>query len=495
MKVVTAKEMARIEALAIQKGCDEEGFIRQAGRRVAETAAEWIQRHRLAKKIVILAGKGNKGADAFAAGVILLLSGFHVRAYHLAALEQSKPFCRLFAKYFCQKGGERIEIQNATSIDLKPDCLVIDGLLGTGFAGRIEGLFKDAIRRVNESRSAVLSIDVPSGLDGSTGEAAEDGAIHADLTVALGLPKAGCFLGDGWNKTGQLHIGDFGLPQEYVDMAEEIAFLPDLAHMKTLLPALVRNRHKYQAGCVVGFAGSEQYSGAAKLASYAALRSGAGIVLLYYPLAADAKMAGCPCEVICMPWTDEAWKESLQKARSVLIGPGLGRSDEIRRWIKKRVPAISLPVVLDADALIPSLQFPPNAVCTPHRQEMLRLLGLKQAAEEELLKGCQRFSNENKTVVVLKGAPSWIFIPFAKPVIIARGDPGMATAGSGDVLTGLIAALLAQGCSRENAAVLGAFLHALSGEAAAKEKTSYCMVAGDLIEFLPKAFQELLAEV
>ena len=484
-KVVTAKEMARIEALALKSGCNQEEFMSQAGLRVSEAAQGWIEEHHLAQQVVLLVGKGNKGGDAFAAGLELLNDGFQVRAYHLAPINECQPLCQKFAERFRKKGGL---IQDTDDITFGPDELIIDGIFGTGFEGAVEGLYKIAIERANESDLPILAIDIPSGLNGSTGEIGGS-VIHAHLTVTMGLPKVGFFLKNGWNFVGELSVGDFGLPPEWIERAEEVAFLPNWKKLKSFIPKTVRNRHKYQAGFVIGFAGSPHFSGAAKLASWASLGSGAGIVKLFYPPEAESSMTDTPYEVIRTPWNEQEWNEALKRASAVFIGPGLGRSEAMKNWLLKYVPSLSCPVVLDADALLPSLDLPSRSICTPHRREAERLLGEKSLDEETLFKRSQAFCDQKKSILVLKGAPTWVFIPESKPFIIAHGDPGMATAGSGDVLTGLIASLLAQGCTERESALLGVMLHALAGEEAAKEKTSHCMMARDLIQSLPKAFR------
>ena len=158
--------------------------------------------------------------------------------------------------------------------------------------------------------------------------------IQASLTVALGLPKIGFFLKDGWNFVGELQVADFGLPQEFIDRAEEEAFFPDWSLIKRALPRIRRNRHKYQAGFVIGYAGSKNFSGAAYLAALGALRGGAGIVKLFYPPAMQT--ANAPYEVIHLSWTERDWNEALAKAHAVFIGPGLGRSEETKEWLEKR---------------------------------------------------------------------------------------------------------------------------------------------------------------
>ena len=487
IKIVSAQEMARIEALAVQSGASEEEFIKQAGLSVAESAVEMIDELKLSKEILLLTGKGNNGADAFAAGLCLLEEGYQVRAFQLSPLESCSAFCKKFAERFRKKGGELIPFKEGLEFGL--DTLIIDGLVGTGFSGKAEGALKAMIEWANRSKCPILAVDIPSGLNGSTGEA--DVVICARVTVALGLPKIGFFLRNGWNAVGELRIGDFGLTQEWVDQAHEAAWLPDWEALLQKIPKPLRNRHKYQAGFVVGYAGSSLYSGAAKLASFAALRSGAGIVKLFYKASAHADMVNAPYEVIRLPWNQNEWSEAVAKANALFIGPGIGQDEEALHWLAQHLKGISKPVVLDADALQPTLSFPQQSICTPHRGEMLRLLDVEKLDEPELLAQTRAFCEKKRVIVILKGAPTWIFEPGKRPSIIAHGDPGMATAGSGDVLTGILASLLAQGCSASDAALLGATLHALAGEAAAKEKTSHCMIASDLIEALPKVFQRI----
>ena len=485
IKVVSAQEMARIEALAIKSGCSEEEFIKQAGLSIAQLASEIIDQQHLSKEVLLLAGKGNNGADAFAAGVSLLEDGYQVRAFHLASLEECAPLCKKYAERFRKKGGELFLFEQG--LEFGSDLLILDGLVGTGFLGKAEGTLKAIILQANASGLPILAIDIPSGLNGSTGDG--ETVISAGWTIALGLPKVGFFLRNGWNFVGDLRIGDFGLPEEWMNQAQEAGYLPDWNLLKQKLPKPVRNRHKYQAGFVVGYAGSSHYSGAAKLASLAALRSGSGIVKLFYTRSSQEEMRDAPFEVIRIPWDESEWDEAVKRANAIFIGSGIGRSEEAMTWLEKHVRTLSKPVVLDADALLSNIAMPGTSICTPHRGEMLRLLGVEKLDEPELLAQTRAFCEKKRTILVLKGSPTWIFEPGKKPYIIAHGDPGMATAGSGDVLTGILASLLAQGCSPIDAAVLGAMLHALSGEAAAKEKTSHCMIASDLIEFLPKAFR------
>ncbi len=462
-KVITAEEMARLE-----KGGDSEKYMERAGLGVAQCVVQHIEAHGLPKKITLLVGKGNNGGDAYVAGLCLLEKGYEVIAY--ALYDDVSPLNQKFREKFRKKQGQ---------FGKTLEGLIIDGLLGTGFKGKLDAKMQALIEKANASHLPIIAIDIPSGLHGTTGEV-NPIAIRAKETITLGFMKFGLFIREGWNHVGKVHLVDFGLPLDKIP--EAVAYIPKQLD----LPEIVRTRHKYDAGLVIGFAGSKKMPGAAKLAAYAALRAGAGMVRLFPP----EEIGDVPLEVICSKWNSKEWKEALKKAKSVFIGPGLGSRSE---WLKKHLKTIKLPCVIDADAIIPNITYPKKAILTPHQGEVLRLLGLKNAPIiEELFAKIIRFCTEKELYVVLKGAPTFIFGPKHHPIIIPRGDPGMATAGSGDVLTGIIAALLAQGCGTYEAAILGVSLHALSGEFAAEELTSYCLTAQDLLNFLPAAFHYVL---
>ncbi len=463
-KVVTAEEMVRIDRGNAEKAME------MAGQKVAEKVLEFLNSHPLPKQVTLLVGKGNNGGDAYAAGCALLEKGIEVSAYSL--YKEVSSLNRKFREKYRRRGGRFSE---------ELEGLLLDGLLGTGLKGEVDKKMASLIRQANGSGLPILAIDIPSGLHGTTGDIG-GAAIFAMETIALGLPKIGFFLQEGWNHVGKLQIVDFGLSREAVAEAEAVAYLPK----RLELPPLKRTRHKYEAGYVVGYAGSNLLSGAAKLAGFAALKAGAGIVRVFHP----EEIGQAPLELICNPWNPKAWEASLKKANAVFIGPGLGPCKE---WLKKHLKKIKQPCVIDADALLEGISYPKEAILTPHRGEMLRLLGLKTVQrDEELFAQVIRYAERKGVYVVLKGAPTVIFGPKHKPLIVPRGDPGMASAGTGDVLTGMIAALLAQGCSPYEAAFLGVTLHAIAGEKAAHALTSYCLTASALFSFMPAAFAEVL---
>ncbi len=243
---------------------------------------------------------------------------------------------------------------------------------------------------------------------------------------------------------------------------------------KITLPPIVWDRNKYEAGYVVGISGSRMYQGAPKLAGLAALRSGAGIVRIF----SLDYIGDSPYSLICEKWSVKSFSKELKRASSLFIGPGIGKSFPMIKKLKD----CKCPLVVDADAIQKGVSYPANAILTPHQGEARRLLG-----EGDLRNLCQKWVNKTQCILVLKGAPTWVFSEQQTPILIPPGDPGMAKAGTGDVLTGMIAALLAQKMQPMDAAILGCTLHAEAGKMAAKEKTSYCMIAEDLIACLPCA--------
>ena len=292
------------------------------------------------------------------------------------------------------------------------------------------------------------------------------------------------------------------MKKKYIDLAKADFYLIDEKKVSSLLPEIKKVRHKYAAGFVVGISGSLGMEGAANLSAKAALRSGAGIVKLFIQDYCKTEKTKQMTDEIVKIDFDYGKKEEIlsvcNKAKAVFIGPGIGRSKEINDFLLYLLPKITSSVVLDADGLYffsnnLECHLPEKIVMTPHKKEMLKLLKKENnLSDQELLSLCQDFCEKYNTFLVLKGPCNFIFCPSKKPLIITKGDPGMATAGVGDVLTGVITALIAQGLCVYEGAVLGTYLHGFAGEIAAKEKTSYSLIASDIIEHLPDAFKEVI---
>ncbi|MBS0628260.1 MAG: NAD(P)H-hydrate dehydratase [Verrucomicrobia bacterium] len=493
-KVVSAKEITRIEKLACLEGCHEEEFMERAGKGVSSRLESFVEKERLPKVVSLLTGKGNNAGDAYVAGCYLLQKGFQVKA--LAIYEEDKwgPLCSKQAKRFIEFGG-KIHFLNKDP-NFSFEGVLLDGLVGTGFTGAADGVLAQAIRLANHSNLPIIAIDVPSGLCATTGKV-ETVAINAVATIYLEFPKLGFFLEKGWDHVGCLWKETFGLPASYHEKIQPEAFLIEDIDAKKLLPHLRRTRNKYTAGYVQILAGSPSMTGAGGLSSYAALRAGAGIVRWFY-LGSISHQPSVPLEIISTS-LEKGWDIFLAerlRMDSLLVGPGMGRDKGAYKSIRKALSLCTSPVLIDADALFflskyPSFAIPKDSVLTPHKGELKRLLE-SHKLEGSFFSTCQSFVEKKNTTLLVKGAPNFLFSKGNIPYILPVGNPGMATAGSGDVLAGIIASLLAQKIEGIEAAILGCFLHGFSGDLAAQDKTPYCLIASDIIEYLPKAFTQLL---
>lgn len=485
-KIVTAQEMARIEAKSLKEGASEELYVDKAGRGIAALFVKHIKD----KRITLLVGKGNNGADALSAGVALLDKGFTITAISLFPKEDCAPLCQKYWTAFEKKGG-------IIRRELRFHGTIVDGLLGTGFHGEPTGQLKEAIDAANSSSYPIIAVDLPSGLNGSTGEV-NGAVIKATETFYLGLPKVGCFLGVGWDVVGVLFKVDFGLAQKYIAEMQPVAVLLDEQEIVKALPSIQRTRHKYQTGYLVALAGSPGMPGAALLASLAALRTGAGIVRLFHPPEMENEFGSTVKELVRSIWTRDQvspLEEEVKRAKALLVGPGLSKNSDALHIAHKLLTS-GKPTVVDADALglLKEIRFPTlSVIATPHRGEMHALLGEEIPNPLKYVEACQAFASLHNLVLVHKGAPTWVFQPNAPPTIVSRGTPALAKAGTGDVLTGIIAALLAQGVDVPRAALLGVYIHAIAGERAANKLSAYSVIASDVIAAIPYVLRDCLS--
>lgn len=492
-QVVSAAQMAGMESRAYAQGCDETQFMEEAGLGIFRFVKE------RASEVILLCGKGNNGGDAYVAGYHLLTKGISVRAIQVGSSEECSPLNIKNRERFAAEGGSIVEVHGEEVLDFSTKterAVILDGLFGTGFKGTPREPYASVIEQANASGLPIVAVDIPSGLNGDTGSVS-GAAIKAKITIFLGLPKKGFFLDQGWNHIGKLVAVDFGLPKKIVD--EEAVRLRMFTEddFPPLMPSIQANRHKYQAGYVVGLAGSPGMPGAANLSSTSALRGGAGIVRLLYPRGMEAELSASLYELVKKPYDYDDIDpviEQLNQAAAVFIGPGLGVNDQTRGLLTQVLAKLTVPAVVDADALTIiaelNLPLPANVVLTPHLGEMRRLLhsSEKTNVDEAFLEVCQQYVDSQQVTLVLKGGPSFVLRPSEEIVVVPYGDPGMATAGSGDVLTGLTAALLAQKLTPGAAAMVAVFIHAYAGECAAARKTSYCMIASDIIKNFPNVF-------
>ncbi|MDF2550000.1 MAG: YjeF family protein [Chlamydiales bacterium] len=484
-QVIFPKEMGQLERAS---GISEEELMERAGRGIADEARALLLGSAAPWKVLLLVGKGHNGADALVAGRCLLQQGIPVLAWPLCSKEECRPLTALNWQRFVEAGGALIDAPPPCQAPLEIG-LILDGLLGTGFRGALSPAYVHAIEWANASSIDVFSIDIPSGVNGSDGSAPS--AVYAKKTLAMGLPKIGCFIKEGWKYSGELKVVPLGID---LSSASGPFRLLEEGEARSSLPKIERLRHKHSIGPLAILAGSPHMEGAAKLASLAAYRAGAGLVRRLLAQSLPRPMDGMPWEVVF-----EVCSEEFLKHRALLLGPGLSLDSETV-FLLKRCLATDVPKVIDASALTWLAQekaaIPKGSVLTPHLGEFNRLLSVPGSLVDlDLLQEAAHYASNAQVTLVLKGAPTFIFHPSEQGRICLLGDPGMATAGSGDVLSGIIASFLAQGAAPWQAALAGVYLHGLSGQLAARELTSYSLMASDLIAYLPKAFHTLLKSI
>lgn len=494
LRATSPDEMRQIEAAAAASGISAEALMEQAGK----ATASFISSYAPEKKAVVIAGTGNNGGDGYVVARYLLQDGFFVQVVQVGTLDATSLTKKQRRRYEA-RGGKVVDLDHQ-KLTLPQEGVLIDALFGTGFHGRQKQHTIDIIEAINSSKLPIIAVDVPSGLNAADGTV-QDVAVKAHVTCTMEFPKIGFFFADGWNHVGKV----VSLPIGLKDAANTIPcslYVLENHDAKSRLPPIVRTRNKYSRGHVVGLAGSHGMAGAALMASFSSLKAGAGIVHLLHPEAHAAEFNGPPLEVVRIGYLDndiECIKNWLQKADALFIGPGLGRDPKQAAMLAALLPSCTGKMVLDADALYwlaqtKGTKFGPlsQAILTPHFGELERFFPEKEPLTPQFIKKCQLLVDENKTNLILKGGPTFLFSHGEVPTVLMEGDPGMATAGSGDVLTGVLAAMLAQGLTPRDAMLTGAYIHGRAGELAAAKETSYSVTATSLITELPQAIKEAL---
>ena len=517
MIVVTPRQMQEIDARAIKKyKVPGLTLMENAARALAQKAQEMLASNTpgAERSVCLVCGPGNNGGDGLAAARLLKAQGLEVNVFLLGSLPQLKGDARTNAQKLKTakikvneiKGGAGL---TALKAGLKRSGLVIDAIFGTGFKGTASKLAGQVIEVINSAGRPVLSADIPSGVNGETGQVTGP-AVKAQATVTMGLLKTGLLFYPGRSLAGEISIADIGFPPKAIDEQKVSINTIDAETVRQWLPRRPSDAYKGSCGTVLVLAGSMGMTGAACLSSLSALRSGAGLVYLGIPESLNDVMEPKLTEVITKPLPEtrtrtlslqalDRIKALMAKADSMAIGPGLSAHPETLELVQAVVKNIKIPAVLDADALnalsnnAGLLYRQAQFVLTPHYGEMARLTGRSIAEiKENPMRAAGEFAVKYNQTMVLKGAPTVIAWPSGHLWINTTGNSGMATAGSGDVLAGLIAGLLAQGLLPEKAAVLGVYLHGLAGDLAKENKTEYCMLAGDILDNLPAAYKKLM---
>ncbi|BAL83266.1 hypothetical protein SELR_15580 [Selenomonas ruminantium subsp. lactilytica TAM6421] len=513
MKIAVSEEMRNIDRLAAEEyGLPELLLMESAGHRIAQ-AMEHLLGEVAGKTICVLAGSGNNGGDAFAAARYLTNMGAKIKIFLTCEPAHLKTASSRMKKASDKMGIEVHGLEedrdwNRLHVALKFADGIVDGILGTGFNGELKKKVLRLIEEVNEAGKKVLSVDIPSGVEADTGKVSTV-AIMANMTLTLGLPKVGHLLSPGADMTGQLIVDDIGIPQNLLQSKQIRQALLDDKLAVTLLPLRGKAVHKGDCGKILVVAGSLGMTGAAALAATAALRAGAGIVTLAVPASLQPVLAGQLQEVMVQPVAEkttgamggeEALKKLLELAQihdAVLIGPGMGRSMETQELIRMFVQRVNKPLVMDADALFAFnsqpddlSKLPQVPVLTPHLGEMAALLGVTvPELRESLLPIVREAAAEYQCILVVKSECTLVAYPDGMIFLSSQGNPGMATAGSGDVLAGTITGLMKQ-TESGLAPLAGVYLHGRAGDIAYGEKGE-SLLAGDIRENLAQALKGL----
>jgi NAD(P)H-hydrate epimerase len=464
------------------------------------------------KTITILCGKGNNGGDGLV--VARLLHRRHAKI-HVVLLtpitDLSRDAATMYRRLVRVTGKAaiiRFRSADQASPLLASSDILVDALLGTGLSSLVTGAYREAIKLINNAGKPVIAVDIPSGLHADTGTILGS-AIRATLTIACGLPKLGLYVGAGIDQTGVVHVVDIGIPQPYMDAIESQTLLLTSDSAFQTLPERLPSSHKGTFGHAGIIAGSVGKTGAAALAALAALRIGAGLVTVATPSSVNDVLEAKLLEAMTLPMPETKARTLarsaldrviafIQARTAIAIGPGLSTHPETIELVQSMMKHLDRPSVLDADALnaltgraslLTECKTPP--ILTPHPGEMARLEvdATTQSVNADRIGTARRFARERGVFVVLKGARTVIARPDGLVAICPTGNPGMATAGTGDVLTGMIVGLLAQRVPSWEAACAATYFHGSAGDLASQHLGQPGMLASDLIAQIPYALQ------
>jgi hydroxyethylthiazole kinase-like uncharacterized protein yjeF len=506
--VARVEEMRNLDAVTIKEiGIPSLVLMENAGRGIVDELQDSFgDLHGL--EIVIVCGSGNNGGDGLVAARYLDSLGADVELFLTCEERGVKGDAKTQLKLVENLGMPVRTVAEKKSLSALKRSLagadvVIDAILGTGARGNLSGHLNHVVSLLNESQGFRVAVDAPTGVEMDAGALLGE-AFDADLTVTFGLPKRGHFLYPGRAFCGRLAIVDIGIPRRALENAGISLVFMEEEDARSLLPVRPPDAHKGSCGTVLIVAGSEGFTGAAALAGQAALKCGAGLVHLGIPASLNDILEAKLTEVITKP-LEETEVRSLSsegfdriielagKAKCVALGPGLGRHPDTQKLVRKLLMRLDLPVVLDADG-INAIAGSPDilrkrkwpTVITPHPGELGRLIGESPATiNADRVEYARRYAKEWDVVLLLKGAPTVTAHPVGFACINSTGNAGLASGGTGDVLTGAIASFITQGCDPLHSAVAGAYFHGLAADEASSEIGEIGLSAEDVLEFLP----------
>ena len=509
VRLYTADVMRTVDSIAINGiGIPGGHLMERAGLAVA---GEILERYE-PEEVVLFCGKGNNGGDGFVVARELFDAGVEVTVYTLAADDEYTGDAKLNLEILHHLGvevrpfGAGPEPDEDVVLITELADVVVDAIFGTGFTGAAKGSAAAAIALINEAPGDVVSVDIASGVGASTGSV-HGPAVMADLTVALHAAKVGHFVTPGGAFSGEVTVAPIGIPA-LADHDTDVWLLTD-GGVAALIQPKGGLDHKRSVGTVLVVGGSRGMTGAAHMTAMAALRSGAGLVHAALPQGAGGEKLFAEVIAVEVPGADghfglagrDALLAEAQKLKAVAVGPGLGRTDDAQALVRELI-AVERPLLLDADGLYALGDRPEllagrrqPTVLTPHEGELGRLLG--RPADEvasQRLECARAAAQRSGATVLLKGEATIVAEPSGHAYVVPTGNPGLATPGTGDVLSGVIVAQLAKGLPATDAACLGAYLHGLAADIVARESVgTEGMIASDLFQTLPAAIERLKA--
>ena len=501
MKILTCTQQKEADAYTIaNNNILSINLMEKAASLIAdEISKRWDRSHR----IVVFAGAGNNGGDALAVARLLFSKSYPVEIYLFNIKGTISEDCMTNIQRLQQCGfTDYHEISNAFEPPkLTAEDVVVDGLFGSGLNKPLSGGFASVVKYINASNAQVVSIDLPSGLMGEdNSNNLRTNIIRADLTLSIQLPKLAFLFPENEDIVGEWKTLDIGISQEFIAQADTHYIITEASEMSQLIKPRKRFAFKNNFGHALLIAGSSGMAGASILAARACLRSGVGLLTIHTPVCNHDILQTAVPEAMVQNDVHELYfaePVDLDNYQAIAIGPGIGQEEETALATFDQLADCYIPAVLDADAInILSShrnylnRLPRRSILTPHIGELERLIGRCNDSFDRLTKA-KELAAYLQCYIVLKGAYSTVITPEGKFYFNPTGNPGMATGGSGDVLTGIILALLAQGHSQENAARLGTFVHGLAGDIACRRTGEISLTASDIIAALPEAWKEL----
>jgi len=502
MKLFTTQQIAELDKYTIaHEPISDIDLMERASAQITN----WIK-HRFTteQKMVFFAGFGNNGGDALAIARQLAELGYSCEVFRMNLGKELKNSPAINWQRLEKQGKVKYSQMFSEKDFPNPDKndIILDGLFGSGLSRPLKGLPAAIVQQINQTSNVVIAIDIPSGLMGedNTGNNTQN-IVKADYTLTFQFPKLSFFFAGNEQFTGKWSVLPIHLHPDGIKKTVSDFFWLEKENIQPLIPVRSRFGHKGNYGHALLIAGSYEKMGAAILASKACLRSGAGLLTTHVPqVGYNILQTAVPEAMASIDRHDSIFTEvpDLSPYAAIGVGPGLDKKSNTEKALLEVLEKTNVPMVVDADALnILSKhkewlrKLPEGAILTPHPGEFKRLTGPGENTWQNIQKQVQ-FSAEYNCIVILKGAFTSIALPDGKLFFNSTGNPGMATAGSGDVLTGIILSLLAQNFSPANAALTGVYLHGLAGDIAAKKKSEYAMVAGDIIKALGKAFKKVI---